>query len=82
MALAGALIFLVSFIALFLRSRKQRRTRLTAKLTGTKFLLTLSGVLLGFLLIMSSFFAGITLLLALILPHGMPVTHCNSCGGG
>lgn len=79
-ALAGGLIFLVSF-ALFLR-RKQRRTSLPAKLTGTKFLLTLSGVLLGFLLIMSSFFAGITLLLSAILPHGMPVTHCNSCGGG
>jgi hypothetical protein len=39
-------------------------------------------VFLGSLLFMSGFFAGITLLVALILPHGMPVAPCNTCGGG
>lgn len=80
-ALAGALIFLLSLIVQFLR-RKQRRIHPPAKLTGTKFLLILPVAVLGPLLIMSYFFAGIILLAGLILPHGMPVTHCNSCGAG
>lgn len=71
MALAGVLIFLVSLIAL-------RRTLSTpAKLTGAKQLL---GVLLLSLYLVA-FAAAITLLFAAILPHGVPVSPCNTCGG-
>ncbi len=80
-ALAGALSLLVSFIALFLR-RKQHPISLPAKLTGTRFLLILPVAFLGPLLFMAGFFAWIILLLAASLPHGIPVTNCNSCGGG
>jgi hypothetical protein len=88
MALAGALIFLLSLIALFLLG-KRRRTRPPAKLAGTNPPAKLTGIkllpilpvaLLVPLVVMSGFIAGIILLVALISPHGMPV--CNGCGGG
>lgn len=84
-AFAGALIFIVPFLrrkqrrtALTALRGKQRRTPLTAIRTGTQVLLAM----LAPMLFMADFAAVITLLLAAILPHGMPVTHCNNCGGG
>jgi hypothetical protein len=75
-ALAGVLIFLVSVTPLFLR-RSRDRASLTARRAGAKFVM---GQLLLLCGLMCGGMCGFTLPLALIIPHGVFITHSSDGG--